>query len=131
GCPPGLAPVSISDRAREVIRSRRTRPSSWYFDLELLYKYWGPEHAYHHTVSGTLVYALREGLRLVGEEGLDARVARHAAHAAYFCRGLAELELEPFRAPDPRLPTLITVRIPAGVDEAAVRTRLRQDYHIE
>jgi alanine-glyoxylate transaminase / serine-glyoxylate transaminase / serine-pyruvate transaminase len=131
GCPPGLAPVSVSDRAREVIRARRTRPSSWYFDLELLYKYWGPEHVYHHTVSGTLVYALREGLRLVAEEGLVARFARHAANAEHFCRGLAELDLTPFVAPDHRLPTLITVRIPPGVDEAAVRTRLRQDYHIE
>lgn len=131
GCPPGLSPVSVSDRAREAIRARRTRPSSWYFDLELLYKYWGPEHAYHHTVSGTLVYALREGLRLVAEEGLEARFARHAANAEHFCQGLAELDLAPFVAPAHRLPTLITVRAPAGVDEAHVRARLRQDYHIE
>src|SRR5712692_3346042 len=131
GCPPGLSPVSLSDRARDAIRSRRAKPSSWYFDLELLYKYWGPEHVYHHTVSVTLVYALREGLRLVAEEGLEARFARHAANAEHLCRGLAELDLAPFVAPDHRLPTLVTVRIPAGVDEAAVRARLRQDYHIE
>jgi alanine-glyoxylate transaminase/serine-glyoxylate transaminase/serine-pyruvate transaminase len=131
GCPPGLSPVSISDRAREVIRARRTKPVDWYFDLELLYKYWGPEHVYHHTVSCTLVYALREGLRLVAEEGLQARFARHTANADYFCRGLGELDLTPFVAPDHRLPTLITVRVPEGVDEAKVRTRLRQDYHIE
>ena len=131
GCPPGLSPVSLSERARDTIRSRRAKPSSWYFDIELLYKYWGPEHVYHHTVSGTLVYALREGLRLVAEEGLEARFARHAANAEYLCRGLAELDLAPFVPPDHRLPTLITVRVPEGVDEAAVRTRLRQDYHIE
>jgi alanine-glyoxylate transaminase/serine-glyoxylate transaminase/serine-pyruvate transaminase len=131
GCPPGLSPVSVSDRAREAIHARRSPPDSWYFDLELLYKYWGPEHAYHHTVSGTLVYALREGLRLVAEEGLEARFARHAANAEHFCRGLAELDLTPFVAPQHRLPTLITVRVPPGVDEAQVRTRLRDDYHIE
>ena len=131
GCPPGLSPVSLSDRAREAVRGRRSKPSSWYFDLELLYKYWGPEHAYHHTVSGTLVYALREGLRLVAEEGLEARFARHAANADHLCRGLAEMDLTPFVPADHRLPTLVTVRIPAGIDEAAVRTRLRQDYHIE
>jgi alanine-glyoxylate transaminase/serine-glyoxylate transaminase/serine-pyruvate transaminase len=131
GCPPGLAPVSVSERARESIRARTDKPSSWYFDLELLAKYWGPDRAYHHTVSGTLVYALREGLRLVAEEGLEARWARHAASAEYFCEGLAELDLVPFVPPAHRLPTLITVRVPGGVDEAAVRGKLRVDYGIE
>jgi len=131
GCPPGLAPVTVSDRAREAIRARATPPSAWYFDLEMLYKYWGPERVYHHTVSGTLVYALREGLRLLAEEGLENRWARHAANADYFCEGLAELDLVPFVEPAHRLPSLITVRIPAGVDEAAVRGKLRDIYGIE
>jgi alanine-glyoxylate transaminase / serine-glyoxylate transaminase / serine-pyruvate transaminase len=131
GCPPGLAPVSVSPRARQVIGARTRPPTSWYFDLELLRKYYGPERMYHHTVSASLIYALREGLRLVAEEGLEARWARHAANADYLCRGLAELDLVPFVAPAHRLPTLITVRVPEGVDEAAVRTRLRQDYGIE
>jgi alanine-glyoxylate transaminase/serine-glyoxylate transaminase/serine-pyruvate transaminase len=131
GCPPGLAPISVGDRARDAIRARKTKPSGWYFDLELLARYYGPERMYHHTVSATLIYALREGLRLVAEEGLEARWQRHAAHAEYFCDGLAELDLVPFVAPAQRLPTLITVRVPEGVDEAKVRGRLRVDYGIE
>ena len=81
--------------------------------------------------AATLIYALREGLRLVAEEGLEARWARHAANAEYFCAGLAELDLVPFVPPQHRLPSLVTVRVPAGVDEAQVRTRLRTDYGIE
>jgi alanine-glyoxylate transaminase/serine-glyoxylate transaminase/serine-pyruvate transaminase len=131
GCPPGLAPVSLSERAREKIRARRQPVSAWYFDLEALAKYWGGDRTYHHTVSGTLVYALREGLRLVDEEGLAARWARHQAVAEYFWQGLAELDLTPFVAPAHRLPTLTTVRVPEGVDEAQVRTRLRDEYNIE
>jgi len=131
GCPPGLAPVTVSERARAAITARSAPPTSWYFDLALLAKYYGPERQYHHTVSGTLIYALREGLRLVAEEGLEARWARHAANAEYFCDGLAEMDLVPFVAPAQRLPSLITVRVPDGVDEAQVRTRLRTDYGIE
>jgi alanine-glyoxylate transaminase / serine-glyoxylate transaminase / serine-pyruvate transaminase len=131
GCPPGLAPVSVSARAGQAIAARSRPPTAWYLDLELLGKYYGPQRVYHHTVSASLIYALREGLRLVAEEGLEARWARHAANAEYLCQGLAELDLVPFVAPAHRLPTLITVRVPEGVDEAAVRTRLRQDYGIE
>src|SRR3972149_490713 len=125
GCPPGLAPVSLSERAREMIRNRKRKPDAWYFDLELLAKYWGKERVYHHTVSATLVYALREGLRLVADEGLEARWARHRANAEYLWEGLQELDLTPFVPPAHRLPTLTTVRVPEGVDEASVRTRLR------
>ena len=131
GCPPGLAPVSVSERAREVMRHRKHKPEAWYFDLDLLGKYWGPERVYHHTLSATLVYALREGLRLVAEEGLEARWTRHRANAEYLWEGLAELDLVPFVPPSHRLPTLTTVRVPAGVDEAGVRVRLRDDYGIE
>jgi alanine-glyoxylate transaminase/serine-glyoxylate transaminase/serine-pyruvate transaminase len=130
-CPPGLAPVSVSPRAREAMRGRTRQPDAWYFDLELLAKYWGAERVYHHTVSGTLVYALREGLRLVAEEGLEARWARHRANAEHLCQGLAELDLTPHVAPAHRLPTLTTVRVPDGVDEAGVRARLRDEYGIE
>jgi len=83
GCPPGLAPVSLSQGARDKIRARTQPLSAWYFDLEMLAKYWGGDRAYHHTVSGTLVYALREGLRLVAEEGLEARWARHRRNASH------------------------------------------------
>ncbi len=131
GCPPGLAPVSLSERAREKVRGRKHPLQAWYFDLEMLAKYWGGDRAYHHTVSGTLVYALREGLRLVAEEGLEARWARHRANAQYLWDGLAELDLVPLVPPAHRLPTLTTVRVPEGVDEAQVRTRLRDEYNIE
>ncbi len=130
-CPPGLAPVSLSGRAREAVRARAARPSAWYFDLDLLAKYWGPERVYHHTVSASLVYALREALRVAAEEGLEARWARHTANADLLCAGLAELGLEPFVAAEHRLPSLITVRVPEGVSEAGVRARLRDDYGIE
>jgi alanine-glyoxylate transaminase/serine-glyoxylate transaminase/serine-pyruvate transaminase len=131
GCPPGLAPVSVSAGAREALRNRRRKPDTWYLDLELLAKYWGPERAYHHTVSGTLVYALHEGLRLVAEEGLEARWARHRANAEYLWEGLAALDLNLLVPPPHRLPTLTTVRVPEGADEARVRARLRDEYNIE
>ena len=131
GCPPGLSPVTVSARAQAAIAARKTKPQGWYFDLALLAKYYGPERMYHHTVSATMIYALREGLRLVAEEGLEARWVRHAANANYFCEGLAELDLTPFVPPAHRLPSLITVRVPEGIDEAQVRTRLRTDYGIE
>jgi alanine-glyoxylate transaminase/serine-glyoxylate transaminase/serine-pyruvate transaminase len=131
GCPPGLAPVSLSQGARDKIRARTQPLSAWYFDLEMLAKYWGGDRAYHHTVSGTLVYALREGLRLVAEEGLEARWARHRRNAEYLWQEMAELDLVPLVPPAHRLPTLTTVRVPEGVDEARVRTRLRDEYNIE
>jgi alanine-glyoxylate transaminase/serine-glyoxylate transaminase/serine-pyruvate transaminase len=113
------------------VAGRKQKPAAWYFDLELLMKYWGPERMYHHTVSASLVYGLREALRIVAEEGLEARWARHAANAEAFCHGLAELDLVPFVPSAHRLPTLITVRVPGGVDEARVRLRLRDEYGIE
>src|SRR3989338_6142387 len=131
GCPPGLAPVSLSERARAKMRIRQRPVEPWYFDLEMLYKYWSGERTYHHTVSGTLVYGLREGLRLTAEEGLEARWARHQANAEYLWQGLADLDLVPLVPTSHRLPTLTTVCVPAGVDEAQVRTRLRDEYNIE
>jgi alanine-glyoxylate transaminase/serine-glyoxylate transaminase/serine-pyruvate transaminase len=132
GCPPGMAPVTLSDRAREFAKAR-TRPAhAWYLDLDLLERYWGENRAYHHTISSPLVYALREGLRLVAEEGLEARWDRHRANAEMLWDGLEAMGLE-LHVPDParRIPSLTTVRVPAGVDEAAVRGRLRDEYGIE
>jgi alanine-glyoxylate transaminase/serine-glyoxylate transaminase/serine-pyruvate transaminase len=89
GGPPGLAPVSLSDRAREAVRGRRAPVSAWYFDLELIARYWGGERAYHHTPSPSLLYALHEALRAIAEEGLEARFARHRANAeALWARAL-------------------------------------------
>ena len=122
GCPSGMAPVTVSPRAREVMAAR-TRPAhGWYLDLDLLERYWGGEHAYHHTISSPLVYALREGLRLVAEEGLEARWERHRTHAEMLWDGLEAMGLA-LHVADPalRVPSLTTVRVPEGVDEAQVR----------
>jgi alanine-glyoxylate transaminase/serine-glyoxylate transaminase/serine-pyruvate transaminase len=132
GCPPGLAPVTAGPRARAAMAARRRPAGSWYLDLELLERYWGGDHAYHHTISSSLVYALREGLRLVLEEGLEARWARHRANAETLWDGLEAMGLTLHVADRARrVPSLTTVRVPDGVDEAAVRTRLREEYGIE
>lgn len=131
GCPPGLSPFTASARAVEVLRARKRPVPNWYLDLTLLERYWGPERVYHHTPSTTLHYALREGLRVVLEEGLEARWARHRATAEYLWAGLAELGLEMLVAPEHRLPSLTTVRVPSGVDEVKLRAELRDRFNIE
>jgi alanine-glyoxylate transaminase/serine-glyoxylate transaminase/serine-pyruvate transaminase len=131
GCPPGLAPVTLSDRACEVLK-KRTRPAhSWYLDLGLLERYWGGDRTYHHTICSSLVYALREGLRLVAEERLEARWERHRANAEMLWDGLEAMGLELHVAAERRIPSLTTVRMPEGVDDALVRARLRDEYEIE
>jgi alanine-glyoxylate transaminase/serine-glyoxylate transaminase/serine-pyruvate transaminase len=130
-CPPGLAPVTFGPRALEVIRGRRTKVQSWYLDLGLLAQYWGEERVYHHTAPITMNYALREALRLVAEEGLSARFARHAANHRALAAGLAALGLELAAEPGHRLPMLNAVTVPDGVDEARVRARLLAEHGIE
>lgn len=131
GCPPGLSPFTVSERGMAVLRGRKSKVPNWYLDLTLIEKYWSKERAYHHTPSTTLHYGLREGLRLVLEEGLEARWARHRANAEYLWSKLAALGLSLHVAAEHRLPSLTTVRAPEGVDEAAVRARLRDEYNIE
>lgn len=130
-CPPGLAPITVSPRAYETLKGRKSPVANWYLDLIGLEKYWFAPHAYHHTASSTLHYALREALRLAVEEGLEARFARHRANAELFWRGLEALDLPPFVPLKNRLATLTTPQVPAGVDDAAVRARLLEDYNIE
>ena len=132
GCPSGMAPVTVSARGREVMKARRRPPHAWYLDLDLLERYWGADRAYHHTISSSLVYALREGLRLVAEEGLEARWARHRANAEMLWDGLETMGLA-LHVADParRIPSLTTVRVPDGADEALVRALLRDEYGIE
>ena len=129
--PPGLAPLTVSERAREVLRRRQSPVANWYLDLSLVEKYWGEERTYHHTAPISMNYALREGLRLVAEEGLEARWARHRENARLLWKGLQRLGLQLLVPEAHRLPTLTTPLVPEGVDEAAVRRRLLQEYNIE
>jgi alanine-glyoxylate transaminase/serine-glyoxylate transaminase/serine-pyruvate transaminase len=129
--PPGLAPITVSPRAGEALRRRGTPVANWYLDLSMVEKYWGSERTYHHTAPITMNYALYEALRLVIEEGLEKRFARHRANAELLWQGLEALDLPLLVAADNRLPSLSTPQIPAGADDMAVRRRLLDDYNIE
>lgn len=130
--PSGVAPITFGPRALAKISNRRTPIANWYMNSELLGKYWaGSPRAYHHTAPMHLFYALREGLRLVAEEGLAERWARHQTVAETFWAGLEEIGLTPHVAREIRLPSLTTVRVPEGVDAAAVSRRLLTEYNIE
>ena len=132
-CPPGLAPVSFSPRALERIAARRTPVPSFYFDVGEVMKYLGGdgERAYHHTAPISMVYALDAALTEIGDEGLDARIARHRAAAEHLVAELGSLGLDPLVAPADRLHPLTTVRLPEGLDEAGVRRRLLEAHGIE
>ncbi len=130
--PPGLSPLSLSDAAFDKIRGRKQKPTSWYLDVELLSGYWGQgQRAYHHTAPISMVYALAAGLDAALDEGLDARYARHRDVAARLYRGLAALGLECLVEGSFRTPMLTSICVPVGVDEVAVRQRLRQVHMIE
>jgi alanine-glyoxylate transaminase / serine-glyoxylate transaminase / serine-pyruvate transaminase len=134
-CPPGLAPVTFSDRAVEKIRSRKTKVSSWYLDTNLLTAYWGENsgggRAYHHTAPITMNYALHEALRVVAEEGLENRAKRHRRNHNALVAGVEAMGLQMQIAPEHRLWTLNAVKIPEGVDDARVRNRLLEEFDIE
>jgi alanine-glyoxylate transaminase / serine-glyoxylate transaminase / serine-pyruvate transaminase len=126
GAPSGLAPIAVSGPAR----ARLVPCRSFYLDLGLLEEYW-VGRKYHHTMSSSLVYALREALLMVEEEGLDARHARHERHHRALVAGLEAMGLALLPPPDERLWTLTTVRVPEGVQDAAVRTTLLRTYNVE
>jgi alanine-glyoxylate transaminase / serine-glyoxylate transaminase / serine-pyruvate transaminase len=130
-CPPGLSPVTFSPRAVERLERRTTPVQSWYLDLTLVRNYWGGERAYHHTAPVNMLYALREALAIVFEEGLDARFARHQAMHALLRDGLARLGIEYASQPGHHLPMLNAVHIPAGADDLPTRRRLLDEYGIE
>jgi len=130
--PPGLSPVSFGPRAAEVMDKRKTKVQSWYLDLSMVRKYWaGAKRAYHHTAPISMVYALHEALRLIFEEGLDARFERHRLNHELLRDGLEQMGFEFIVAPEYRLPMLNAVKIPAGVDDAAVRRQLLDEFNIE
>jgi alanine-glyoxylate transaminase/serine-glyoxylate transaminase/serine-pyruvate transaminase len=130
-CPPGLSPVSFSPRASEAIAKRKTSVQSWYFDMSMVQKYWDADRHYHHTAPITMIYAIREGLRLLHEEGLEARWARHLLHHRAVKAGLNALGLQYSAVEGHQLPQLNAVKIPAGVDDLTVRKKLLNDFGIE
>jgi alanine-glyoxylate transaminase/serine-glyoxylate transaminase/serine-pyruvate transaminase len=130
-CPPGLSPVSFSERARQLLSTRATPVQSWYFDLNLVGQYFGGERVYHHTAPVNMIVALHEALRLVLEEGLEARYARHREQADALKQGLQSLGLELPVDESVRLPPLTLVRIPEGIDDRGVRTKLLRDHGLE
>jgi alanine-glyoxylate transaminase / serine-glyoxylate transaminase / serine-pyruvate transaminase len=131
-CPPGLAPLTLSQRALDAVKARKTKVQSWYLDTSLIADYWADgKRAYHHTAPISMVYALREALRLVLEEGLEARYARHRRHSAALMAGLAQLGCTPNATEGHRLPSLNCVKTPPGVEEAPIRKALLVDHGIE
>jgi alanine-glyoxylate transaminase/serine-glyoxylate transaminase/serine-pyruvate transaminase len=130
--PPGLSPVSFSPKALEVMDSRKTKIQSFYLDLSLLRKYWtGAKRAYHHTAPISMFYAAHEALRMLHEEGLEARFNRHKRNHEILRDGLESMGFEFLVAPKYRIPMLNAVKIPAGFDDLTVRNRLLNEYNIE
>ena len=127
GAPPGMSPVTFGPRAIEALQARKTKVQSWYLDLNLLFAYWGTgkdnTRVFHHTAPVSMMYAMREALRIVLEEGLEERYARHAKAHKAFVAGLEAMGLNLFTN-GPKLPMLNVVNIPAGVEDLPLRKRL-------
>jgi alanine-glyoxylate transaminase/serine-glyoxylate transaminase/serine-pyruvate transaminase len=130
-CPPGLSPVTFGPAAVARLRARTHKVQSWYLDLTMLEKYWGEERVYHHTAPISMNYALYESLRVALEEGLPARYARHRLNHEALVAGLEALGLTMAVGKAHRLWMLNSVRIPAGVDDLAVRRALLDEDRIE
>ncbi|GIW46586.1 MAG: alanine--glyoxylate aminotransferase [Deltaproteobacteria bacterium] len=129
--PPGLSPITLSEKALYILHSKRNKVQSWYLDLTLIERYWGEERFYHHTAPVSMLFALHEGLRIVLEEGMERRIERHQTVGDYLKTRLQELGWELFAQEGYRLPMLTSVVLPNGVDDAKLRARLLRDYGIE
>jgi len=130
--PPGMAPITVNSRMEELLRNRKTKVQSWYFDLSTVMNYWGKERTYHHTPPIPLIYAMHEALRMVLEEGLEASWERHRQNQAALVAGLEAMGIELFvRNPADRLPTVTAMMIPAGIDGPKARARLLNEFNIE
>jgi alanine-glyoxylate transaminase / serine-glyoxylate transaminase / serine-pyruvate transaminase len=132
-CTPGIAPVSFNERALEKVRDRQTKVQSWFMDLNLVMGYWGEgaKRAYHHTAPINALYALHEALLILKEEGLEEAWARHRKNHLALRAGLEAMGLSFIVKEPDRLPQLNAVTIPAGVDDASVRSRLLNEYNLE
>lgn len=130
-CPPGLAPVSFNERAVAVIDQRKTKVQSWYLDMQMVKDYWGSNRAYHHTAPINMNYGLHEALRMVLEEGLENRFAKHCRNHLALKAGVEAMGLKYAVAASHSLPMLNALAIPAGVDDASVRKQLLTEFGIE
>jgi len=130
-CPPGLSPVSFSERVADLVKNRTEKVHSWFMDINLLLGYWGTSRTYHHTAPTNSLYGLHESLVMLYEEGLEHSWARHRRNHEALKAGLKTLGIEYVVAEPYRLPQLNSVYVPAGVDEKEVRRRLLADYNLE
>ncbi|NIA10402.1 MAG: aminotransferase class V-fold PLP-dependent enzyme, partial [Nitrospiraceae bacterium] len=130
-CPPGLSPVSFSASAMEALKRRKSPVVSWYLDMSMVKNYWAAERKYHHTAPINMIYGLREALRIIAEEGLEERFARHRLHHRALVAGIEAMGLSMLVSEGERLPMLNAIRIPEGTDDARVRKALLADYGIE
>jgi alanine-glyoxylate transaminase / serine-glyoxylate transaminase / serine-pyruvate transaminase len=130
--PPGMSPITVSPRAEEVMSNRKSKVQSWYFDITTAMAYWGQGRLYHHTPPISLIYALREAMRIAMEEGLETRWRRHRACQQALVAGCEAMGLKMFvENPADRLVTVTPVMIPAGVDDAKFRDQLLDEFNIE
>ncbi len=131
GMPSGMSPITYNDRAERALAARKSPVTSNYFDLTQLQRYWSPERLNHHTLPTSMTYALREALRLIVEEGLEARCLRHGRAGDALKAGLTAMGLELFGDPRHRLPMITAMNIPAGVEDEAARLQLLEEFGIE
>jgi alanine-glyoxylate transaminase/serine-glyoxylate transaminase/serine-pyruvate transaminase len=130
--PPGMSPITVNPRVEDMLRSRKTKVQSWYFDLTTVMNYWGKERTYHHTPPIPLIYALHEAMRIVLEEGLEASWERHRQNQLALIAGLEAMGIRIFvENPEDRLPTVTAVCIPSGIDGVKTRGRLLNEFNIE
>jgi len=130
--PPGMSPITVSPKAEEIFRTRKTKVQSWYFDLTTAMNYWGKERLYHHTPPISLIFALREAMRIVLEEGLEVRWERHRMNQQALIAGVEAMGLGLLvKNPADRLPTVTAVLVPSGIDEVKVRSQLLEEFNIE
>jgi alanine-glyoxylate transaminase/serine-glyoxylate transaminase/serine-pyruvate transaminase len=130
-CPPGLSPISFSEKALHALKTRKTPVVSWYLDMGMVGSYWGAERKYHHTAPVNAIYGLREALRIIAEEGLETRFRRHLLNHRALVAGIEAMGLSMYVPKAERLPTLNTIRIPEGADDARVRKALLENFGIE
>jgi len=134
-CPPGVAPLTFSERAMAKLMGRTDKVKNWYLDMTMVASYLvggkGAARSYHHTAPISMVYAIREALTIVAEEGLESRWERHREVAEAFWKGLADIGLEPLVAKEHRLPSLTTVKVPDGIDPKVLTKYVLEKYQVE